>query len=179
MIYQGNALSVARNDGDIAILTFDLKDESINKLSSAVIKELQDAVKAIQAERDLQGLVITSAKSVFIVGADITEFHAMFARGESFLMDMCQEVHTLFNTIEDLPFPTVTALNGLALGGGCEVALTTDFRVMAESAEIGLPETKLGILPGWGGCVRLPRIAGADNAVEWIAAGSQNKADAA
>ena len=179
MIYQGNALSVARNDGDIAILTFDLKDESINKLSSAVIKELQDAVKAIQAERDLQGLVITSAKSVFIVGADITEFHAMFARGESFLMDMCQEVHTLFNTIEDLPFPTVTALNGLALGGGCEVALTTDFRVMAESAEIGLPETKLGILPGWGGCVRLPRIAGADNAVEWIAAGSQNKADTA
>ena len=179
MIYQGNALSVARNDGDIAILTFDLKDESINKLSSAVIKELQDAVKAIQAERGLQGLVITSAKSVFIVGADITEFHAMFARGESFLVDMCQEIHTLFNAIEDLPFPTVTALNGLALGGGCEVALTTDFRVMAESAEIGLPETKLGILPGWGGCVRLPRIAGADNAVEWIAAGSQNKADAA
>lgn len=179
MIYQGNALSVARNDGDIAILTFDLQDESINKLSSAVIKELQDAVKAIQAERNLQGLVITSAKSVFIVGADITEFHAMFARGESFLVDMCQEVHELFNAIEDLPFPTVTALNGLALGGGCEVALTTDFRVMAESAEIGLPETKLGILPGWGGCVRLPRIAGADNAIEWIAAGSQNKADAA
>ncbi|GHA90201.1 fatty acid oxidation complex subunit alpha FadB [Modicisalibacter luteus] len=179
MIYQGNALSVARNDGDIAILTFDLKDESINKLSSTVIKELQDAVKAIQAERDLQGLVISSAKSVFIVGADITEFHEMFARGERFLMDMCQEVHTLFNTIEDLPFPTVTALNGLALGGGCEVALTTDFRVMAETAEIGLPETKLGILPGWGGCVRLPRIAGADNAVEWIAAGSQNKADVA
>ena len=179
MIYQGNALSVASNGDAIATLTFDLKDESINKLSSAVIKELQEAVKAIQAESDLKGLVIASAKDVFIVGADITEFHGMFAKDEDFLVNMNQEVHALFNAIEDLPFPTVTAINGLALGGGCEVTLTTDFRVMAEKAQIGLPETKLGILPGWGGCVRLPRIAGADNAIEWIAGGTQNKADAA
>lgn len=59
------------------------------------------------------------------------------------------KVHDIFNAIEDLPFPTVTAINGLALGGGCEVLLTTDFRVMSEKAKIGLPETKLGILPGW------------------------------
>ncbi len=179
MIYQGNALSVAKNGDGIATLTFDLKDESINKLSSAVIKELQEAVKAIQVEDALKGLLITSAKDVFIVGADITEFHGMFAKDEDFLVDMNQEVHALFNAIEDLPFPTVTAINGLALGGGCEITLTTDFRVMAEKAQIGLPETKLGILPGWGGCVRLPRVAGADNAIEWIASGSQNKADAA
>ncbi|MBZ0328911.1 fatty acid oxidation complex subunit alpha FadB [Halomonas sp. ANAO-440] len=183
MIYQGNAISVARGTktggDDIAMLTFDLKGESINKLSSAVVTELGDAVKAIQSESGLKGLVIGSAKDVFIVGADITEFHGLFDKGEEYLVEMNLKVHDIFNAIEDLPFPTVTAINGLALGGGCEVTLTTDFRVMGEKAKIGLPETKLGILPGWGGCVRLPRMIGADNAIEWIAGGTENRADAA
>ncbi|WP_111414709.1 fatty acid oxidation complex subunit alpha FadB [Billgrantia lactosivorans] len=179
MIYQGNAITVARNGDDVAMLTFDLKDESINKLSSAVMAELDEAVQAIRAQSGLKGLVIGSAKEVFIVGADITEFHGIFEKGEAFLVEMNLKVHEIFNAIEDLPFPTVTAINGLALGGGCEVTLATDFRVMGEAAKIGLPETKLGILPGWGGCVRLPRLIGADNAVEWIAGGSENRADAA
>ncbi len=183
MIYQGNAITVERRDtqggNDIAMLTFDLKDESVNKLSSAVMAELGDAVKAIQAESGLKGLMIRSGKDAFIVGADITEFHSLFDKGEEYLVEMNLKVHDIFNAIEDLPFPTVTAINGLALGGGCEVLLTTDFRVMSEKAKIGLPETKLGILPGWGGCVRLPRLIGADNAVEWIAGGTENRADAA
>ncbi|MDW5376766.1 fatty acid oxidation complex subunit alpha FadB [Halomonas sp. HP20-15] len=182
MIYQGSALSVVKRSDGIAMLTFDLQDESINKLSSTVIAQLReaiDAIDALDAEQGIKGLVIASAKDVFIVGADITEFHGLFARGEDYLVDMNQQVHALFNRIEDLPFPTVTAINGLALGGGFELTLTTDFRVMADSAQVGLPETKLGILPGWGGCVRLPRLTGADNAIEWIAAGSQNKADQA
>ncbi|WP_163575487.1 fatty acid oxidation complex subunit alpha FadB [Halomonas faecis] len=179
MIYQGNAITVARGDDDIATLTFDLKGESVNKLSSAVVAELSEAVQAIQALSGLQGLVIGSAKDAFIVGADITEFQGMFGKGSEFLVEMLERVHGIFNAIEDLPFPTVSAINGLALGGGCEVTLTTDFRVMSEQAQIGLPETQLGILPGWGGCVRLPRLMGADNAIEWIAGGSQNKADAA
>ncbi|WP_355662308.1 fatty acid oxidation complex subunit alpha FadB [Halomonas salifodinae] len=179
MIYQGNAITVAKNGEGIARLTFDLKDESVNKLSGAVIEELGEAVKALQAESGLQGLVIDSAKAVFIVGADITEFHGVFEKDEAFLVEMNQRVHAIFNAIEDLPFPTVTAINGIALGGGCEVALTTDYRVMADSAKLGLPETKLGILPGWGGCVRLPRLIGADNAIEWIAGGTENKAAAA
>ncbi|MCE8039620.1 MULTISPECIES: fatty acid oxidation complex subunit alpha FadB [unclassified Halomonas] len=183
MIYQGNAITVARgtNNGgdDVAMLTFDLKDESINKLSSAVIAELDEAVQAIRAESGLKGLVIGSAKESFIVGADITEFQSMFGKGAEFLESMLMKVHDIFNAIEDLPFPTVTAINGLALGGGCEVTLTTDFRVMGDKAKIGLPETKLGILPGWGGCVRLPRMIGSDNAVEWIAGGTENRADAA
>ncbi|MCE8001236.1 fatty acid oxidation complex subunit alpha FadB [Billgrantia ethanolica] len=183
MIYQGNAITVARgtNNGgdDVAMLTFDLKDESINKLSSAVIAELDDAVQAIRAESGLKGLVIGSAKESFIVGADITEFQTMFGKGGEFLESMLMKVHDIFNAIEDLPFPTVTAINGLALGGGCEVTLTTDFRVMGDKAKIGLPETKLGILPGWGGCVRLSRMIGSDNAVEWIAGGTENRADAA
>ncbi|WP_373183215.1 fatty acid oxidation complex subunit alpha FadB [Halomonas campaniensis] len=178
MIYQGNAITVTRGD-DIATLTFDLKDESVNKLSSAVVAELDDAVKAIRAESGLKGLMLTSAKEAFIVGADITEFQGMFGKGSDFLVEMLERVHGIFNAIEDLPFPTVTAINGLALGGGCEVLLTTDFRVMSDQAQIGLPETQLGILPGWGGCVRLPRLIGADNAIEWIAGGTQNRADAA
>ncbi|WP_280546436.1 MULTISPECIES: fatty acid oxidation complex subunit alpha FadB [unclassified Halomonas] len=183
MIYQGNAITVARgleDGGDaIATLTFDLKDESINTLSSAVVAELGEAVAAIRAEKGLEGLVIGSAKEAFIVGADITEFHGMFEQGAEQIEAMLERVHDIFNAIEDLPFPTVTAINGLALGGGCEITLTTDFRVMAESARIGLPETKLGILPGWGGCVRLPRLIGADNAIEWIAGGTENRAEAA
>ncbi len=179
MIYQGNAITVARNGDDVAMLTFDLKGESINKLSSAVVAELDDAVQAIRAESGLKGLVIGSAKDAFIVGADITEFQGMFGKGGEFLESMLMKVHDIFNAIEDLPFPTVTAINGLALGGGCEVTLATDFRVMGEKAKIGLPETKLGILPGWGGCVRLPRLIGSDNAVEWIAGGTENRAEAA
>jgi len=179
MLYQGDAIRVERQDGDIALLTLDLKDEAINKLSASVIGELSSAIETLENETGLKGLIIASAKDVFIVGADITEFHAMFAKDEAFLVDMNTRIHALFNRIEDLPFPTVTALNGLALGGGCELSLSTDFRVMADSAQIGLPETRLGIVPGWGGCVRLPRLIGADNAIEWIAGGTQNDAETA
>ncbi|MDT8896409.1 fatty acid oxidation complex subunit alpha FadB [Halomonas sp. I1] len=178
MIYQGNAISVARDDEGIATLTFDAKDESVNTLSSAVIQELEQALEALRGEAGIVGLVLASAKEAFIVGADITEFHGMFAKGEEEIQGMLERVHGIFNGLEDLPFPTVSAINGLALGGGCEVTLTTDFRVMSETARIGLPETKLGILPGWGGCVRLPRLIGADNAIEWIAGGTENRADA-
>ncbi|MDR5868603.1 fatty acid oxidation complex subunit alpha FadB [Halomonas koreensis] len=179
MIYQGNAITVDRDARGVATLTFDLKDESVNKLSTAVVGELGEAVEAIRGASDLEGLILASAKEAFIVGADITEFHGMFEKDEAEILSMLERVHGIFNAIEDLPFPTVTALNGLALGGGCEVALTTDFRVMSDAAQLGLPETKLGILPGWGGCVRLPRLIGADNAIEWIAGGTQNKADEA
>ncbi|GED23506.1 fatty acid oxidation complex subunit alpha FadB [Halomonas halmophila] len=178
MIYQGNAISLARDDQGIATLTFDLKDESVNTLSGAVVQELGEALQALRGESDITGLILTSAKDAFIVGADITEFHGMFAKGEDEIQAMLERVHGIFNSLEDLPFPTVSAINGLALGGGCEVTLATDFRVMSDQAKIGLPETKLGILPGWGGCVRLPRLIGADNAIEWISGGTENRADA-
>lgn len=178
MIYQGNAITVARNDDDIAILTFDLKDGSVNKLSAAVVAELSEALEAARGESGIKGMMLRSAKEAFIVGADITEFHGMFKEGEAEIHAMLERVHGIFNGLEDMPFPTVSAINGLALGGGCEVVLCTDFRVMSETAKIGLPETRLGILPGWGGCVRLPRLIGADNAIEWIAGGTENRADA-
>ncbi|WP_274873461.1 enoyl-CoA hydratase-related protein, partial [Serratia marcescens] len=79
--------------------------------------------------------------------------------------------NNVFNRLEDLPVPTISAINGYALGGGCECILATDFRVASPDARIGLPETKLGIMPGFGGSVRLPRLLGNDSALEIIAAG--------
>lgn len=179
MIYQGNAITVVQRDDGIAMLTFDAQGESVNTLSSKVIEEFEAALAALGKATNVKGLVVTSAKDAFIVGADITEFHGMFRRDEDFLVDMNTRVHRIFNTLEDLPFPSVAAINGLALGGGCEITLACDFRVMSDNAKLGLPETKLGIVPGWGGCVRLPRLIGADNAIEWISGGTENRADAA
>jgi len=84
-----------------------------------------------------------------------------------------------FNLLEELDFPTCIAINGYAMGGGLELALACDFRIMSSKAKIGLPETKLGIIPGWGGTVRLPRIAGADTAIDWICSGKEQRPDVA
>ena len=82
-------------------------------------------------------------------------------------------VHEIFNSFEDLDLPKVAAINGMALGGGFEMCLVCDYRVMSEAAQVGLPEIKLGIYPGFGGSVRLSRLIGIDNAVEWIAMATQ------
>src|SRR5699024_1601932 len=116
-----------------------------------------------------------SGKSVFIVGADIMEFGERFKAPDAEMKAWLADANGVFSAIEDLDFPTVTAINGVALGGGFEMCLSTDFRVMSEKAQVGLPETKLGIYPAFGGTVRLPRLIGADNAIEWIAGGKPNK----
>ena len=85
----------------------------------------------------------------------------------------------MFSDIEDLPYPTVAAINGFALGGGLEICLTCDKRVISSSASIGLPETGLGIMPGWGGTVRLPRLVGFNLALGWIVYGAPQSADQA
>ena len=179
MIYSSNAITVDLVEGSIAHLIFNLQDESINKLSKAVIGDLQDAVTAIEDNESVKALLISSAKDVFIVGADVTEFLAFFALADKELLQWIENAQALFSRIEDFPIPTVTCINGYALGGGCELALTTDYRVMANSARIGLPEVKLGIFPGWGSTVRLPRLIGADNALEWICSGDEKKAEEA
>jgi len=179
MIFSGNAIKVDFIQDSIANLVFDLEGENINKLSKAVVSQLDEAVSTIEDNEEIKALIISSNKDVFIVGADVTEFLGFFKLPEKEFVHWLQSTQTLFNRIEDLPFPTVTAINGYALGGGCELALTTDYRVMAHSARIGLPEVKLGIFPGWGGSVRLPRLIGADNALEWICSGDQKKADEA
>ncbi|MDH5456125.1 MAG: enoyl-CoA hydratase-related protein, partial [Gammaproteobacteria bacterium] len=180
MIYSGKAITVEATDGGIAELCFDLQDDSVNKFNALTINELKEATAAIAADNALKGVMVTSGKPVFIVGADITEFGALIGRSEDEIADAILRINVdVFNAFEDLPVPTVAAINGIALGGGFEMGLACDYRVMSESARVGLPETKLGIIPGYGGTTRLPRLIGADNAIEWIASAKEQKPDQA
>ena len=175
MIYAGNAIQVEMHDHQLAKLTFDLKHQSINKLNEATLIELQQAIAAVSSNGSIKGLMLASAKATFIVGADITEFLNFFGIEEQALIDANMEVNSTFSCLEDLPMPTVSLINGLALGGGFELCLSTDYRIMTPDAKVGLPEVKLGIFPGWGGTVRLPRLIGLDNAIEWICGANEKK----
>ncbi|MDG2249312.1 MAG: fatty acid oxidation complex subunit alpha FadB [Gammaproteobacteria bacterium] len=175
MMYSGKALKVEMLPSGAANLVFDLDGSSVNKFNQATLKELREVVALLQGS-NVSGLIVSSAKPAFIVGADITEFTAMFSEPEDIILSWLVESNKVFNDLEDLPFPTVTAINGIALGGGFEMALTTDYRVGTVKSVVGFPEVKLGILPGFGGTVRLPRLIGADNANQWISSGSHIKA---
>ena len=179
MIHSGNAITVQMLSDGIAELRFDLQGESVNKFNRATVEDLKAATDAIKAHNDIKGVVVTSGKPVFIVGADITEFGDNFAQGEAAIADWLGPVNAVFSGFEDLPVPTVAAINGIALGGGFEMCLVCDYRVMSTAAKVGLPEVKLGLFPGFGGSVRLPRVIGVDNALEWIAGGSEQRPDAA
>src|SRR5699024_2900460 len=178
MLYEGYKLSVTLADG-IAELCFDAQGGSVNKFDQATIEELGQAAEQLTATSGVKGLLVTSAKSVFIVGADIMEFGARFESSDAEMQAWLTQTNGVFSAIEELDYPTATAINGIALGGGLELCLSTDFRVMSTQAQIGLPETKLRIYPAFGGTVRLPRLIGADNALEWITTGKPRRADAA
>lgn len=175
MIYQSDQLTVQRLDGDIAELNFDLKGESVNKFDSATVASLNAALDAIEAEKGIKGLLVTSGKAVFVVGADITEFVGLFGSSKEEIIPFTAANNANFNRLASLPYPSAVAINGFAMGGGLEVCLACDFRVMSTAAKVGLPETKLGILPAWGGTVRLPRIIGVDEAVMWMATGADKR----
>lgn len=179
MIFEGKAIRVEQQPSGVAMVTLDLQGESVNKFNSVTLNELSDVVAKLQTLSNLKGVVFASAKDVFVVGADIKEFMAWFELEDEMLANNLRITHKVFNDIANLPCPTVVAINGIALGGGFEVALACDYRVMADSAKVGLPETQLGIYPGWGGSVRLPRLIGVDNACEWICGGGQKRADVA
>lgn len=179
MIFDGKAFKLIALDDGLVELQFDLQGESVNKFSVLAMAELEAALAILEQHSGLTGLLFTSAKEVFIVGADINEFGNVFAGGADKIHEYNNKTNTLFNRLEDLPVPTVAAINGYCLGGGMEVTLACDFRLVSESAKIGLPETKLGIIPGWGGTVRLPRLAGLDTAIDWIASGKEQSAASA
>ncbi len=179
MIYEGQTLRCEMLDNGIAELIFDSKTGSVNKFDNETLTEWGEAIKALNATDGIRGAIVTSAKSVFIVGADITEFLAMFKETREQMIAWCAQANTIFTGFEDLPFPTVVAIDGFALGGGMEMALTCDFRIATPNSRVGLPETQLGLIPGFGGTVRLPRLIGADNALEWIAMAKPYKPDAA
>ncbi len=179
MTFEGQSIQCFELDGGVVELRFDLQGDSVNKFNRATLDELREVVALLEADKEVRGLLVTSGKDGFIAGADVTEFTEYFGYPEEDLVDWILEVHRVFSTVEDLDVPSVTAINGFALGGGLEFALTTSYRVMATTAKIGVPETKLGIFPGFGGTVRLSRLAGADNAIEWIAGGSKYDAETA
>ncbi|MGF1804304.1 fatty acid oxidation complex subunit alpha FadB [Aliivibrio sifiae] len=175
MIYQGENLSVDYIESGIAHLVFNATG-SVNKLNLATIQSLGEAIDALYEQKELKGLLLSSGKNAFIVGADITEFLGLFDTPPEELSAWLHQANVIFNKLEDLPVPTLTAITGFALGGGCECVLATDFRLADETASIGLPETQLGIMPGWGGSVRLPRLIGADPAMEVITTGKPKRA---
>ena len=179
MIYEGKAITVKALESGIVELNFDLKGESVNKFNRLTLNDLRQAVDAIKADASVKGVIVTSGKDVFIVGADITEFVDNFKLSDEELVAGNLEANKIFSDFEDLGVPTVAAINGIALGGGFEMCMAADYRVMSSSAKVGLPEVKLGIYPGFGGTVRLPRLIGVDNAVEWIASGKENRAEEA
>tara|TARA_B100001063_G_scaffold54492_1_gene48486 strand:+ start:82 stop:2229 length:2148 start_codon:yes stop_codon:yes gene_type:complete len=179
MIYDGTAITVKMIEDGIAELNFNLDGESVNKFNRVTLEDLKAATAAIKGNSDVKGVLVTSGKDCFIVGADITEFGDAFKLPEEEIVEWILSGNEIFNAIEDLPVPTLTSINGIALGGGFEMCLSTDFRVMSEKAKVGLPEVKLGLMPGFGGTVRLSRVIGADNAIEWICMGAENRADKA
>jgi 3-hydroxyacyl-CoA dehydrogenase/enoyl-CoA hydratase/3-hydroxybutyryl-CoA epimerase/enoyl-CoA isomerase len=175
MIYQGKAISVEQLASGIARLCFDLPQSPVNVFNRLMLDELREAISAVAAS-EARGLLCCSAKQTFLVGADIKEFTGYFKQSEAELLEWCERTNAVFNAVEDLSVPSVTAINGMALGGGLEMCLATDFRVAGESAVLGFPEVNLGICPGFGGTVRAPRLMDADTAIDWVRTGKPVKA---
>ena len=178
-MYSGKTLSLKAIEDGFVEINFDNQSESVNKFNQETLGELHSAVEILASTADIRGLLLTSGKPVFVVGADITEFTDMFSASKQEFLQGTQHANGIFSQIEDMPFPSVAAINGFALGGGFEVCLACDSRVIAANAAVGLPETGLGILPGWGGTVRLPRLVGYSTAVQWVTSGSQQKPESA
>ena len=174
MEYKGQAIQCRTLENNIVELIFDAQGESVNKFDQSSLAELREVVKLLETDKSASGLLVTSGKDVFIVGADINEFLKGFQAPQDELVQWVRDAQQVFVDLENLKYPSVCAINGYALGGGFEFGLACTYRVASTKAKVGLPEVKLGLLPGFGGTSRLPRLVGADNALEWIASGTEN-----
>jgi 3-hydroxyacyl-CoA dehydrogenase/enoyl-CoA hydratase/3-hydroxybutyryl-CoA epimerase len=161
-------------DGDgIATLTFDLPGKKVNVFTKEVMIELERQIDSLAKRTDVKALLLRSGKpDSFIAGADVRAFAPAFEKPE-LLETLIRNGHNTFNKIENLPFPTIALIHGACLGGGLECALAFKYRVATDSPKtiIGLPETTLGIIPGWGGSQRLPRLTGLAKGLEMILSG--------
>ena len=162
----GNTVRYEKQD-NIAIVTID-RAEALNALNSTVIAELEQVVATLENDRDVRCMILTGAGRSFVAGADI---------GEQYPLDLDggrrwgQRGSALLRRIEKLEFPTIAAVNGFALGGGCELAMSCDIILASEKAKFGQPEVGLGITPGFSGTQRLPRRVGVAKAKELIFSG--------
>lgn len=179
-MFQGQSIRlVLLEEPGVYELIFDRVGEAINKLDERTVSELRQATAQLAQQPGLRGVLVSSAKDVFIVGADITEFGAKFSQSAQDIAVDVARSNEVFVAFEDLPVPTVVAINGFALGGGLEMAVSASLRVMSTAAQVGVPEVKLGLFPGFGGTVRLSRIAGPAVACDWVVSGKPQKAAAA
>jgi len=155
-------------DGPVAILTFS-RPKVLNALNAATLTELQTALDVFAADDDVRAIVVTGAgDKAFVAGADINELAALTpAQGK----EHARHGQRIFDRIEQLGKPVIAAINGFALGGGCELALACTLRVAADTARLGQPEINLGIIPGYGGSQRLPRLVGKGRALEMLLTG--------
>lgn len=163
-----SAFTIHRDD-DLAIIWFDLPGEKVNKFSSAVMTEFASVVDQLEKSTDIKKVILASRKpGIFIAGADVSEFTKVTSPEQA--KEYTRFGQQVFHRFSKLPQVTVAAINGACLGGGCEIALSCDWRVMSDApkAVIGLPETKLGIFPAWGGTTKLPRLIGLPAALDII-----------
>jgi enoyl-CoA hydratase len=160
------------------LLTFDVADriatitvnrpDKLNALNDAVMDELRTAIAEARRRRDVGAVLLTGAGRAFVAGADIAELADQRAIEGKARAERGQRV---FRRFETSPKPTLAAVNGFALGGGCELAMACHMRIASEAAKFGQPEVKLGIVPGYGGSQRLPRIVGKGRALQLLLTG--------
>ena len=171
-----SAFTTEVRDG-IAVVTFDLPGEPVNKLNAAVKVEFEALLIHIRDEAEIRAVVLISGKSdSFIAGADIEEFTALTTQAEAERLSF--EGQEMVSRVETLPKPVVAAIHGACLGGGLELALACPYRVATDhpKTQLGLPEVQLGLIPGAGGCQRLPRLIGARAALDMILTGRSERA---
>ncbi|HKI59107.1 MAG TPA: enoyl-CoA hydratase-related protein [Trueperaceae bacterium] len=155
-------------EANVAIVTIDRQD-ALNALNDELLTELSVAFEMAEADLEVRALILTGAGRAFVAGADIAGLQRLgdaFAGREASLAGQ-----DLTNTLAALPIPTIAAINGFALGGGLELALAADLRVASPKARLGLPEVGLGLIPGYGGTQRLPRLIGQGRALDLIFTG--------
>lgn len=157
--------------GEVALLEWDHVGEKVNKLSTPIMMRLQEILMDLKKSSYKAVVIISRKPKIFIAGADIDEIKNMKSK-EDFRFAV-ESGHKIMNMIEDLPIPVIAAVNGACMGGGCEMILACDWRIASDdkSTKIGLPEVQLGIIPGFGGCVRLPRVVGVVEALGIILPG--------
>ena len=152
------------------------RPKAMNSLNNATIAELTTAIAELEKRADVKVIIITGAGKAFVAGGDIALLRTL---NPIEAREVSIKVGKLFQSLENSPCVVIAAINGYALGGGCELALACDLRLAADSAQLGQPEVNLGIIPGWGGTQRLPRLIGSSRAKELMFTGEMIKAQQA
>ena len=157
-------------DTGIAVLTLDRPD-TLNSWNQKMRGEMRDAVRDLVADDALRVLVITGEGRAFSAGEDVRGMQGLAEVGTRSFRRAVRNIHNLFDELEAIEIPVIAAINGVAAGGGLELALSCDFRIAAESAKLGFPETNVGLIPGSGGCSRLVKLVGIAKAKRLVMTG--------